>query len=257
MNVNQIELLSNLINGNSLESDQPITKRQGRIAGGKYQTVDDGGYDKNKKSGFKWNSSNEKCNKSKKDDLDIEVLEEATSIFDQKSKNNLIEEIDDPKLKKKPEMYQKTETLETYNIKNENKNKNDKSKDIWSAEEINNTTTPNQIQDLLKNLKSSKITPNYNITYQQDVSADDVFLGLSQKQDTINDCNRLKIIIDLPKCDNMKELDLELKKNVLNLTSEKYYLRVDLPEEVDPVNQAKAKFHKEKKQLTVSARIVG
>ena len=55
----------------------------------------------------------------------------------------------------------------------------------------------------------------------------------------------------------MKELDLELKKNVLNLTSEKYYLRVDLPEEVDPVNQAKAKFHKEKKQLTVSARIVG
>ena len=29
------------------------------------------------------------------------------------------------------------------------------------------------------------------------------------------------------------------------------------PEEVDPVKGAKAKFHKEKKQLTVSARIVG
>ena len=102
-----------------------------------------------------------------------------------------------------------------------------------------------------------KLVSEYKITYQQNVTADDVFLGLSQKQDTINDCNRLKIVIDLPQCSNMKELDLELKKNLLILKSEQYFLRLNLSEEVDPEKGAKAKFHKEKKQLSVSARIVG
>ena len=54
----------------------------------------------------------------------------------------------------------------------------------------------------------------------------------------------------------MKELDLELKSKVLVLSSRNYYLRVDLPNEIDPKKGCSAKFDKSEKILRVKARIV-
>merc|ERR1712173_103585 len=118
---------------------------------------------------------------------------------------------------------------------------------IWDLEEV--PDEPVGGSNLL-----NKITPEYDIIYRQKVGADDVFLGLSGKQDTIGDCEILVVRIKLPKCEKKSEMDLDMRSKFLTLTTEVYFLRVDFPKTVKQ-DKGSAKFNKSNKTLEISVPI--
>merc|ERR1711976_135007 len=118
--------------------------------------------------------------------------------------------IDEVPLPEKPSIFaEKVERLKTRNPN-----------DIWDDDEVEEQVTG--ISNVL-----NKETPQYDLVYRQKVGADDVFLGLSGKQDTIGDCEVLVVKVKLPKCEKKSELDLDMRAKFMTLTTEKYFLRVD------------------------------
>ena len=121
------------------------------------------------------------------------------------------------------------------------------SKDIWSVDEIEDTVK-------VPDLGPGKVEPKYEILYKQKVGANDVFLGLSGVTNSITDAAGLIVKIELPGVSKASELDLEVKSTLVILKSEKFYLRVDLPQTILP-EKTKAKFDKATSTLRVTGLI--
>lgn len=73
--------------------------------------------------------------------------------------------------------------------------------DIWDVEEVGE-------EQLGGSNELNKETPEHSVIYRQKVGSDDVYLGLSGKQDTIGDCEVLVVRIKLPKCEKNSDMDL-------------------------------------------------
>lgn len=63
-------------------------------------------------------------------------------------------------------------------------------------------------------------TPEHEITFKQFVSAEDAYLGIDFERDPSTACSdAIVVIIQLPKCSSMHDMNLEVTRDCLTLTS--------------------------------------
>ncbi|KFM74063.1 hypothetical protein X975_07859, partial [Stegodyphus mimosarum] len=118
--------------------------------------------------------------------------------------------------------------LKNYENEGEKSKKNDiskQSKNIWSDDEV--------LDDDYDEAQT-KERPEYEMVYQQDVTADDVFLQLSGKGPGSNSCECLLIKIKLPETISRNDITLKISALSLICKTRKYYLDLDFPRHVDP-----------------------
>ena len=96
-----------------------------------------------------------------------------------------------------------------YNHRMLTKQKNE----IWSDKDF--------IEDNLK--EDGRPKPKYEILYKQNVTTEDIYLGLSEKDPSSNSCDQLIMKVYLPNT-NLKEIGLEVREQSLHLTTPQYLL---------------------------------
>lgn len=121
-------------------------------------------------------------------------------------------------------------------------NKKD-SKSIWDEEEIPAST-------LFEDDDDGRPQPEYDISYKQKVSSEDMFLGSTGKNPSSACCESLVIKINLPDT-KMKDVELQVKEHVLDCRSDKYKLILPLPHPVDP-DKGSAKFDSATHKLIIT-----
>jgi len=125
--------------------------------------------------------------------------------------------------------------------------KND-SKEIWEEEEV-----PDKI-DLIGNEDTTKKRPHFDILYKQNVTSEDMYLGMSGKNVSSHSCNYLTVRIDLPGA-KAKELNVDVTGTKLVVQSEKYKLVLSLPHRVRD-KDGKAKWDSDKSKLSITLPII-
>ncbi|XP_039255465.1 dynein axonemal assembly factor 6-like [Styela clava] len=121
-------------------------------------------------------------------------------------------------------------------------NKKD-SQAIWDEEEVLTST-------LYQDDDDGRPQPEFDISYKQKVSSEDMFLGSTGKNPSSACCESLVIKIKLPDT-KMKDVDLQVKEHVLDCRSDKYKLILPLPHPVDP-DKGSAKFDSATHTLVVT-----
>jgi hypothetical protein len=96
---------------------------------------------------------------------------------------------------------------------------------------------------------------SYEFIYKQAVQTTDAYLGMSGKDPSSTCCEELLVRIQLPAARSAAELDLDVKPQVLRLTSAAYRLRLALPHKVDD-QRGSAKWDAAKKVLNVCLPII-
>ena len=119
--------------------------------------------------------------------------------------------------------------------------------DIWGEAEV-----PDQ-EAFIEDLNDKRKTPRHEICFKQAVDSGDVFLGLSDKSPGTSDCTHIVVKAHFIDC-NMKDIDLDVTKNMLKAESDAFKLRIYLPQPVDSDNGS-AKFDPETFILTVTLPI--
>jgi len=123
------------------------------------------------------------------------------------------------------------------------KEKNAKDKDIWDESEVEVGNFDDRDLD-------PRPSPEYEIMFKQQVTTDDVFLGMSGKNSSTACCEDLLIKIVLPNT-NRAAIDLDVQDKFLDCRSPKYRLALHLPHKVDSKN-GKANWDAEKRTLSIS-----
>ncbi|GIY64361.1 hypothetical protein CDAR_12271 [Caerostris darwini] len=70
--------------------------------------------------------------------------------------------------------------------------------------------------------------------YQQKVTPDDIFLQLSGKGPGSNSCEGLLVKIKLDDTNSSDEIDLKISETSMVCKTQKYYLDLDFPRNMDP-----------------------
>ena len=96
-----------------------------------------------------------------------------------------------------------------YNHRMLTKQKNE----IWTDKDF--------IEDNLK--EDGRPKPKYEILYRQNVTTEDIYLGLSEKDPSSNSCDQLIMKVYLPNT-NLKEIGLEVREQSIHLTTPQYLL---------------------------------
>ena len=96
-----------------------------------------------------------------------------------------------------------------YNHRMLTKQKNE----IWTDKDF--------LEDNLK--EDGRPKPKYEILYRQNVSTEDIYLGLSEKDPSSNCCDQLIMKVYLPNT-NLKEIGLEVREQSIHLTTPQYLL---------------------------------
>lgn len=96
--------------------------------------------------------------------------------------------------------------------------------------------------------------PKFEILYKQSVNTEDIYLGMSGKNNSSLSCDHLLVKIWLPNT-HLKEIGLELKEQSIHLQSPNYLLNHILPYNVDKDN-SQAKWDKEKGLLFITLKII-
>lgn len=100
------------------------------------------------------------------------------------------------------------------------------SKDIWDEEEVNDGVVYDTQDD-------PRIQPEYEITYQQAIQTEDIFLNTSMKTSATSSCEAMIVKIKLPG-EQLKDIDANVNgSNYLDCRSNKYRLGIYLPHPVD------------------------
>ncbi|GBP48177.1 Protein PIH1D3 [Eumeta japonica] len=76
-------------------------------------------------------------------------------------------------------------------------------------------------------------TPPYSMTYQQAVTAEDVFLQIGPKTPSTTSCENLIVKIKL-KGDKRENVDLSVTTTSVTVSSSHYYLELTLPHSIEP-----------------------
>ena len=121
------------------------------------------------------------------------------------------------------------------------------STEIWSIDEIPR-------EDAIVDVNDSRVTPRYEFSYKQSVGTEDTILGMTDKTPLSSDCTHLVIKVHVPGA-KMKDLDLDVLKNRIKVTSKVYRLFTYLPVDVDE-SRGNAKFDSAKEVLTVTLPII-
>ena len=96
--------------------------------------------------------------------------------------------------------------------------------------------------------------PEFDVLFKQTVGAEDVYFGLSGKDNSSNSCDELSIRIKLPNT-TLKEISVEVKQQSIHLNCPKYVLNHILPYSVEK-DKSNAKWDKAKCLLTISLPII-
>lgn len=116
--------------------------------------------------------------------------------------------------------------------------------EIWKDEEFKE-----------ENIKEDgRPKPKFDVLYKQSVSTEDLYLGLSGKNNSSISCDQLLIKIFLPNT-LLKEIGLELKEQSIHLQTPSYLLNHILPYKIDK-DRTDAKWDKEKGILLVTVNIL-
>lgn len=117
---------------------------------------------------------------------------------------------------------------------------------IWDAEEVGDE--PDEIDD-------GRPQPEYDIVFKQNVSPEDMFLGIDPMRHAGVSCSdALLVKIKLPGC-KLADLDLDVRSTFVRLQAPGYKLKAWLPERVDET-RGKAQWDKEREMLTVTLPVV-
>nr|CAB3264875.1 protein PIH1D3-like [Phallusia mammillata] len=119
------------------------------------------------------------------------------------------------------------------------------SNDIWADEEVGL-----QQFSVYEDESDPRPSPNYNISYKQKVTSQDMFLGMSGKNPSSACCEEMTIKIILPATE-MKDVELDVKENFLACRSPKHRLMLSLPHPVHP-KQGSAKWNGKTETLEVT-----
>lgn len=121
------------------------------------------------------------------------------------------------------------------------------STEIWNMDEIPR-------EDAIVDVNDRRVCPRYEFSYKQSVGTEDTILGMSDKTPLSSDCTHLVVKVHVPGA-KMKDLDLDVLKNRIKVTSKVYRLFTYLPVDVDE-SRGNAKFDTAKEVLTVTLPII-
>ena len=97
------------------------------------------------------------------------------------------------------------------------------SKDIWNTSEI----------DRLVAYSDPRPAPDYEMKFLQAVNTEDLYLGMGNKHPGTASCESMVVRVKLNGTKNSSEIQLDIKENLLLLTTPIYYLSLNLPHTVD------------------------
>jgi len=120
---------------------------------------------------------------------------------------------------------------------------------IWNEEEVETLHQASFKQDT-----DGRRRPDYDIVYKQSVGAETVYLGLDDVDPSSSSCQQLVLKINLPG-NKMSDLDLDVQKQSLVLSSPDYLLATYLPLPVDH-SRGKAQWDAKSEMLLVSLPIL-
>eukprot|EP00055_Hartaetosiga_balthica_P006796 m.22198 g.22198 ORF g.22198 m.22198 type:complete len:204 (+) comp5431_c0_seq2:92-703(+) len=119
-----------------------------------------------------------------------------------------------------------------------------KNKAIWDEEELDAQEHGDE------ELSDGLIEPEHEIRFKQAVSPEDMYLGMSGRSPASHSCEEIVVNIKLPG-EKMSDVDLDVTKETLKLTSSKFKLFLTLPHPVDD-KEGSAKFITQKSLLRVT-----
>ena len=101
----------------------------------------------------------------------------------------------------------------------------------------------------------TRLRPEYDVLFKQEVGSSDVFLGLDPEVDVGSSCcNEILIKVKLPG-ETMRDLDLDVTKNRVSLSSKKHVLVLPTPYLVD-AEGGSAKFETDTCLLRLVLKVV-
>lgn len=121
-------------------------------------------------------------------------------------------------------------------------------KDIWADDEI-----PEKV-DVELDVADQRPRPPYKIQYKQNVSSEDMYLGMSGSTPSSTDCQFIVVLVRFPGC-KLCDIELDVTRTVLIAQSANYRLKLALPHEVHE-KDGKAKFNSENGELSVTLPII-
>lgn len=116
--------------------------------------------------------------------------------------------------------------------------------EIWSEKDF--------IEENIK--EDGRPKPKFEVLYKQNVGIEDVFLGLSGKDNSSNSCDQLLIKISLSNT-NLNEIGVEVKEQSIHIQTPSYLLNHILQYKVDK-DKTNAKWDKSKGLLLLTVSIV-
>ena len=120
--------------------------------------------------------------------------------------------------------------------------------EIWSASEVLEAGDVDDVDDGRKQ-------PEYDIVFKQNVSPEDMFLGVDPvRHPGISCSDALVLKVTLPET-KLADIDLDVRPTFVRVSAPKYKLKAHLGEKVDE-NKGNAKWDADKSLLTVTLPII-
>ncbi|MCO5605236.1 hypothetical protein L7F22_059416 [Adiantum nelumboides] len=102
--------------------------------------------------------------------------------------------------------------------------------------------------------KYGRIQPEYDIIYKQDVSPNDVYLQMSEKDPSSLSCDIMIMRVKLPQTECALDIQLDVKATYMKLTTNLYFLVLYLPQKVKH-EKSTAKWEVDKETLVITMPI--
>lgn len=126
---------------------------------------------------------------------------------------------------------------------------------------IDNNSTVKSMQELEQQqaddeeLLDSRKQPEYNITYKQAVTTEDIYLQMGLKTPATSSCEEMILDIQLPEeTVGIDQMDLDVENDAVHLQTPAYRLKLSLPHRIHP-KQGRATFDTGKKVLKLTLRL--
>ncbi|KAK0088929.1 hypothetical protein PV326_004671, partial [Microctonus aethiopoides] len=122
-----------------------------------------------------------------------------------------------------------------------------KGDDIWHTSEVSNAHDANSTLD-------PRIIPEYEMKFKQQVSTEDVFLGMGFKTPSTSSCEWLIISVKLPG-EAMENIELSIESDCIDIRSPRYRLQLPTPHSVNP-NESSANWQSDLSTLNLTLKLI-
>lgn len=102
----------------------------------------------------------------------------------------------------------------------------------------------------------SRRCPDYDITYKQDVSTEDIFLQMGNKTAATSSCDEMVVTVRMPdETVSIERMDLAVSRQSVDLQTPVYRLKMSLPHPINP-DAGTAKYDVTQRTLTLRLKMV-